>query len=213
MDFTGDLETHFTVDSQQICRTDELRQFAAGHGLKCLLIILDRGREVTQPMLTRRARGTLSLELEIADEMCRQLARAGFLVTRIKIEAAPSNRGVPQTDADAIHSASGQYFEHHLKLLLSPDQDLAGLTRLAEVHLARMSRNALRQRSDGLQERFVTQRCWGIGRNTAQRKLEALIADLRQGGWKIMETEAEFVVHDTNLEIDAGWIIAGGLQA
>ena len=36
---------------------------------------------------------------------------------RVKVEADPSNDEVPLTDAEALLRPSGNYFEHHVKLL------------------------------------------------------------------------------------------------
>lgn len=209
MEFAGALETHLTVESLAADRIAVLGRFADLHGLKCLHIVLDRGNSASQPMLTRHGRGVLSSELEVAQKLALKLCDAGFDVTRIKIEAAPFNEDVPQCDGAVPGLSENQYFEHHVKLVVAADADLAELTRLAERHQARLSRNALRVRDDGLLERFVTQRCWSVGRFTAEKSLNALRSDLDQAGWAIAETEAEFVVYDSNLEVDAGWLTIG----
>lgn len=206
MEFAGELETHLTVESHQAQRIDDLREFAALHGLKTLHIVLDQGQSASQPMLTRHSRGVLSSELKIAQELAEQLQARGIMVTRIKIEAAPFNQDVPQTDADALRHSANQYFEHHVKLLLDDDANIVDLSRLAKRHQAHLSRNALHVREDGRQERFVTQRCWRVGRSTAELRLTELTDELTQTGWAIVDIEAEFVVYDSNLDVDAGWI-------
>lgn len=205
MDFTGHFETHFTIRLDGTAGVEELRNWGAAHGLKCLHIILDRGASASQPMLTRRGSGVLANELRIANELSRQMAESSFHVTRIKIEAACTNRDVPATDADATaHPA--RYFEHHLKLLLNPQTDMAALATLAQEHGAHLSRNALTSREDGRGERFVTQRCHLVGRQTARCRLDALLNTLKMRGYPILEVEEEFVVFDSNGDIDAGWI-------
>ncbi|MEU8193946.1 hypothetical protein AB0C10_09220 [Microbispora amethystogenes] len=69
-----------------------------------------------------------------------------------------------------------------------------------------MSRNARRRRGDGSHERFVTQRCRGVGLSTALRRFEALLSDLGSHGYAVLEAEREFVVHDDNPGADHGWI-------
>lgn len=209
MEFAGDLETHLTVATHQANASDALRRFADLHGLKYLHIMLDRGQTVSQPMLTRHARGGLSNELSIARDLARKLDTAGFAVTRIKVEAAPFNQDVPQTDGDVTGLEGNLYFEHHVKLLVGRDTDLTTLTQLASRHQAHLSRNALRVREDGQLERFVTQRCWSVGRATAEQRLDALRQELVSAGWMIVDIEAEFVIYDNNLEVDAGWITQG----
>jgi len=205
MDFAGNFETHLTIGLDDTAGVEALRAWGEAHGLKCLHILLQRGASPSQPMLTRRGSGDLASELRIANDLSRQLGAAGFRVTRIKIEAACTNRDVPATDADA-RAHPGLYFEHHLKLLLDPQTDLVPLASLAQEHAAHLSRNALTARPDGREERFVTQRCRLVGREVARRRLDALLKTLKTHGYPILDVEEEFVVFDSNGEIDAGWI-------
>jgi hypothetical protein len=206
MEFTGEFETHLTISLDKTNRIEALQDWAAQHNLKCLHIVLDRGVTVSQPMLTRYGRGGLSGELAKAERLKEELNGAGFSVTRIKIEAAPWNQDIPQSASEAALHPADRYFEHHIKLLLEPEPDIRALTELAERHSADLSRNALRHRSDHRQERFVTQRCqWG-SRGEAQRQLEALVKEIAARDYAILEVEEEFVVYDSNLATDAGWI-------
>jgi len=138
--------------------------------------------------------------------LSRELNASGFPVIRIKIEAAPWNQDVPQSRVQAHGQPPGRYFEHHVKLLLPPDSDYAALAELVEPHSAHLSRNALTQRSDGREERFVTQRCRAVGYTEACQRLEALQAAIAPLGHLVLEVEQEYVVYDNNLFVDAGWI-------
>jgi len=207
MNFAGDFETHLTIGLDSLATLAALQDWAKAHDLKCLHILLQRGASPSQPMLTRHGSGDLAGELRIANDLSRQLDASGFRVTRIKIEAACSNREVPATDADAVVHPE-LYFEHHAKLLLNPQTDLASLARLAQAHSAHLSRNALTTRNDGREERFVTQRCRQVGREVARRRLDALLEALQRHSYPIIDVEEEFVVFDSNGSIDAGWIDA-----
>jgi hypothetical protein len=206
MEFTGEFETHITVCLNDSNRIENLQNWSRNHGLKCLHIVLDRGVTASQPMLTRRGRGNLTGELKIASDLCQSLDAEGFSVNRIKIEAATYNQSVPQSNAEALHHSSNRYFEHHIKLLLEPTVNLLSLREIAEQHSAHLSRNVLRIRSDNRHEQFVTQRCLAVGRINAQKQLQALLDGIASLGYPVIETEEEFVVYDSNLEIDAGWI-------
>jgi hypothetical protein len=185
---------------------EALRRWGGEHGVKCLHIVLDRGVSASQPMLTRWGRGDLAGQLQIAGALGRSLEAEGFPVTRIKIEAAVGNPGVPQSDAEARDHPAERYFEHHVKLLLEDGADVSPLVEVAERHNAHLSRNALRVRDDGRRERFVTQRCRPVGRAEARRRLDGLLDALAPLGHPILEIEEEFVVYDSNLAIDEGWI-------
>ncbi|WP_372352236.1 hypothetical protein [Streptomyces sp. KL116D] len=216
------METHLTVDADgPDCseRSDgadggpvaRLASWAAARGLGFTPIVLARGRHRSQPMVTLRGRERA--DAWIAGRVARtveDLARDGFPVVRAKTEAAPWATGVPATDAEADAAPAHLHFEHHVKVLLDEGSAPRALAARVERHTAHVSWNARRTRADGRHERFVTQRCHGVGRATAGRRLDALLADLAAvPGVRILETEREYVLHDTRLALDAGWIREG----
>ncbi|MEU6086720.1 hypothetical protein ABZ865_07900 [Streptomyces sp. NPDC047085] len=206
-EFAGEFEIHLTVQPHDGRGGEDApaRLWAERHGLKYTRILLDRGRTPDQPMLTGRGQGTLAEQMTAAGRWAAGLRDDGFRVTRVKIEAAPWNAGVPRTDAEATALPDHYYFEHHIKLLLHESQ-LAAVRTLAESHSAHLSRNARRAAAGGLHERFVTQRCRGVGRPEAGRRLDLLLDALKEAGHAVVEVEREFVVHDDNPAVDAGWI-------
>ncbi|MGW0662792.1 hypothetical protein [Streptodolium elevatio] len=210
-DFTGDFETHVTVSAAGPATDTRLREWAARNGAKYTRILLDAGRVPDQPMLTLRGRGTLTTQRAAVAAHTADLRRAGFDVVRVKIEAAPSNQGVPRTSGEAKTLPPDCYFEHHVKLVLTTHADIGQVTAIAVRHSARVSRNARRLRPDaGGHERFVTQRCHGVGRPEAHSRLRLLRDALAEAGLQVVEIEQEFVVHDDNPAVDAGWFGAVG---
>ena len=130
--------------------------------------------------------------------------------SRLKVEAAPDNAGVPQADEDAVERP----------LLRAPREAAAPrrrphaaleLTQLLEPHHARLSHNARRQRTEGAQERFVTQRCHREGRISARARLDALLAVLWRTGYPILQVEEEYVAYDSHIGLDSGWLEDQGL--
>ncbi|MFE3188305.1 hypothetical protein ACFXHA_04805 [Nocardia sp. NPDC059240] len=201
--FHGDFEAHLTVRAEDGAR---LERYAAAAGLKFVHIVLDRGRVPDQPMLTVRESGAFPAVRDSIAALTLRLEQAGFPVVRAKIEATPWATGVPATDAAARALGSHYYFEHHIKLLLTPDTDVRALTGLAVALDAHLSANARRTRADGRTERFVTQRCRRVGDATAAARHTALLEALRAAEYEILSAEREFVVHDSDETIDAGWI-------
>ncbi|SED80942.1 hypothetical protein SAMN05428945_5606 [Streptomyces sp. 2224.1] len=183
-----------------------LAAYAAAHRMKSVHILLDQGEVPSQPMLTLRGAGTYEEVRADAAAKGDGLRAAGFDVLRTKIEATPWSAGVPGTDEEAAALGPGYYFEHHLKLVLARSAPVGSLLALVVGHGAHLSRNARRARPDGRVERFVTQRCRGVGRANAGQRLDALSRQLRAGGHHIAAVEREFVVHDGNLALDAGWM-------
>lgn len=209
MTFAGELETHLTVHLDALCKVNALQEWGQQHGCKFTHVVLDRGTSASQPMLTRGVQGTLPDERGVAAQLGVLLGAAGFLVTRIKIEAAPWNCDVPQTAREAAVYGAEYYWEHHIKLLLEPGADTDTIARLVQPHQARLSRNAFKTRPDEQQERFVTQRCYGVGRDGAQEQLDTLLKTLAPLPFAVLEVEQEYVIYDSNLALDAGWLEEG----
>lgn len=217
--FDGDFEIHVTVS----CDDDGvmgLSSWASGAGLKLTHVVLARGRVCSQPMLTLAGSGSLPEQLSAASGLALKLGVDGFAVTRVKVEAAPWTRGVPRSDAQARALGPEFYFEHHVKLICDPDPGFGpagfeSLVALVAPHRAHVSWNARRVRSDGRAERFVTQRCFGVGDDSAAAALADLSAALVADGHEIASVEREFVVYDSDASLDAGWIdelADGGLR-
>lgn len=202
---SGDFEIHITAYAHQ---AEALSAFAAEHGVKFVHIVLDRGAFASQPMLTLPGRGTLTDQYAAVRDWRRKLDAAGIRPCRCKIELVPWGVGVPGSDEQAAAEPAGRYFEHHLKLLLpaATVADLVALADLVAPHGARLSRNARRERADGGQERFVTQRCHAVGRATAQRRLDALVETVRAAGHEVLAVEQEYVVSDSHVHHDRGWL-------
>jgi hypothetical protein len=203
--FRGEFEAHITV----ACGGDRLYSLAEELGLKVVHIVLEQGHTPSQPMVTARSSGTLGTARAEAERIAVRLRAAEFCVTRIKIEATPWTAGVPRTDAEAAELGPGLYFEHHLKLRLETDFDHDRLRELAIRHGGHLSRNIRRTLAQARHERFVTQRCRLVGDGTAQRRLDALRAGLREAGYEVVAAEREFVVFDGNPLVDDGWIEEG----
>ncbi|WP_433793244.1 hypothetical protein [Actinoplanes sp. CA-252034] len=189
----GRYEIHLTVSAD--ASDDRLRSWAGSHDVKYTRIMLDRGDHSSQPMLSWLSDGTPATAEADARQTAATLRSEGFPVTRLKVEAA------------AVEAATrpGLYFEHHVKLLLPAGADLDGVRDVALRHDARLSRNARRSRPDGVQERFVTQRCRGVELPIAQARLSALVTALTEADWEIAEVEEEWVLIDDNPGLDSGW--------
>jgi hypothetical protein len=206
MEFTGELETHLTICLSESKSIEHLRDWGAAHGLKCLHIVLEQGEVISQPMLTRRSTGKLTNEIDGANRLKNLLIADGFSVSRLKIEAAPWNEDVPQSAAELKEHLSQRYFESHIRIICNKDADNSELIEAVKPHSAHLSRNALSCCVEGLEERFVTQRCRTGGYAESWKRLNTLLREIRALGYTVIDVEEEYVVYDSNLEIDAGWI-------
>lgn len=207
-DYRGDFEVHLTVSAPTAAARERFRVWCAGRGHKCVWIVLARGEHAEQPMATwRRGSTTLPVVRAEAEARAAELARTGLAVTRVKIEVAPNNEDVPQTDADAAERPAN-YFEHHIKLLRRRDQPHDALLKVCDPFGAHLSRNAFRDAPGEREERFVTLRTYDAGAASADRQFRALLAALRDAGEHVLEAESEYCVHDSAVALDAGWLTA-----
>ena len=204
MDFNGEFETHLTVSTEP--STEMLRAWTESRNIKFSHILLDAGKTPSQPMLTLQSMGTLGEARTIAHALAADLAAAGFAVLRTKIEASPHNKGIPRTTQGIEQIPPFAHFEHHVKVLLSRDADVTALRAFAGDYGGYLSLNARRTRDGGTHERFITQRCYGIPMPEARRRLARLLRALRTQPLRLLEVEQEYVVYDSNVSLDRGWM-------
>ncbi|MGW3939126.1 hypothetical protein [Streptomyces phaeochromogenes] len=200
-----------TVRCDSAAESERLRCWAAGAGLKLTHIVLARGRMPSQPMVTLTGSPSYAAESARAREVAAHLRADGFVPVRVKIESSPWAPEVPREPCGT--GGDERYFEHHVKLLLDADTDLDALAARVVPHGAHLSWNARRVRDSEIggtggtgrrHERFVTQRCRGVDAEGAGRLLELLLAELC--GFEVADVEREFVLHDSDLSVDDGWI-------
>lgn len=192
-------ETHLTLDSPPGNGIESARAWAIESGLKWTEIELSHGKHQLQPMITFFGSGSLEAQRETARQIEEQLQPLGLQVVRFKTETAASPTQI---------AATGQYFECHIKLHLRSPEDWDALLHVAQKNPAHVSRNARRVRDDGTHERFLTLRSYDCDGVEAQKEVQDLINALNEQGLKIIETESEFVLFDSNLDLDAGWEVA-----
>ncbi|GAA2819238.1 hypothetical protein [Streptomyces showdoensis] len=184
-------ETHVTVRCRDEGELGRLGAWAADRDLKVTTIVLARGSSRVQPMLTLRGRAGHPAVVS-------GLREAGFEPARVKVET------VPWSTEPA--GPGGGYYEHHVKLALPAAYDRAALEELVVPHGAHVSWNARRVLGPGgRHERFVTRRHPGPA-DAAGRACDALIGVLVAAGYEPVAEEREFVVSDSDLSWDEGWL-------
>jgi hypothetical protein len=150
-------------------------------------------------------------------------ADAGFTVIREKIESGVYGiDGVPQTREEMRRDSPTKYFETHLRVELQAgadkplgDAELAHLKRLSHEFSLKfgvpvpLSWNETKS-VDGVHQRFLNLR----GRDMGAPEMLAQVQQLREAirretPFLVGKTIDEYIVFDTNLELDALWIDHG----
>jgi non-canonical purine NTP pyrophosphatase (RdgB/HAM1 family) len=201
----GTFEAHITVIADGAAAIDRFCGFCDDAWIKAVLIELPEGKTRSQPMTASYHHGTLREALDQVFDIARRLAAADFDVTRVKLEAVGRNREIPET-AEQAAADPGGYFEYHIKVLVEAGADRAPLAAACERHGAHLSRNARKIRDDGVAERFVTLRVYGVGRAEAEARFAALSDEVAALGHPLGQRIREYTVYDSDEGVDAGWL-------
>lgn len=210
--YSGIFEAHITICAGSLDILQGFQQICHQLNVKCILIELPTGVTRSQPMTASYHRGSLPEVYTEVYRMAHEICQAGFQVTRVKIEAMVYNQDIPVTDSEVLRHPATNYFEFHIKALLSENTDLEALRQHCAEQGAHLSVNAFKHKTNGQHQRFITLRLSGLGRNSAQGRFQALLISLRALGIGILlvQPQQEYTVYDSNLELDAGWLNVGG---
>lgn len=203
---TNLFEIHVTVT---LSHAHDLQTFLATcsqHRLKAIVINLEPTSSM-QPMTCSRVTGNVSDAYEHAKNVQTYLEAAGFPVRRVKIEAAPWNSHVPQSDDKRCYYDPSAYFEYHLKFQLPALSWQESLLPLCKAFHAHLSHNALKHEADGTTQRFATIRSYTAGRNSFQEYTEHFQQTVQAAGFVTLTHVTEFCIYDSNSELDAFWYI------
>lgn len=207
LSYKGIFEAHITLAPLTDDNLVKFQHFCQNNALKLIQIELSRGDFALQQMTASVHEGNLEDVLKDVKSIAQKLGRQGFEVKRIKLEASPFNEDLP-ANRDELHLHSKEnYFEHHLKLLLSENTSNSELLiSICEKYQAHLSRNAFKIHEQGRQERFVTLRHYGLGRQEAGAILQMLQEELEKNGFQILKTITEYCVYDDHIGLDANWL-------
>lgn len=137
-----------------------------------------------------------------------------FEVVRLKLEAMATNPGVPKGDAGmrelTERTGFDGYFEYHVKLgglPVSPENDerlkrLAGeLTHELGVKIPFSCNNM-----GAKNQRFLNARTYGLGYDASRQVPLSVARAAEKRGFETRKIIEEFIVFDTNKELDRGWL-------
>ncbi|MEM7039123.1 MAG: hypothetical protein AAF570_19255, partial [Bacteroidota bacterium] len=111
--YHGLFEAHITIQPIQGPQSIVFQNLCKDLKVKPIQIELPEGDVPVQPMTCSTHKGDYSDVRQEVYALAWELARGGFEVTRVKIEAAPFNDDIPQNKAEAAQHSAQNYFEHH----------------------------------------------------------------------------------------------------
>lgn len=196
------VEIHITTQPLNPAELEKFLAFCKENNFKPILIELDQGDTMQQPMISKAVEVENEHRLNsVIYQLERLFYDAGFKVLRLKKE-------IPLDFYDTgkwYHTGSNKYFEYHAKLKFPNENDLLSLKQLPWVHI---SRNALKGEPD---RRFVTYRHYG----TKDEFLELTAGFKREFEARnllVIKEEFEYCIYDSAEKIDNGWLDKHGQE-
>jgi hypothetical protein len=198
-------EAHITVELPANRQPSYFRQICAEIGVKAIHIELPSGETPSHFITGSLHSGSFQKVTQEVERLAGQFEISDLKPTRWKIEAMVQNDAVPLSDEAARARPYSNYFEFHTKVTLLDYEQTDSLNAVCNQFGAHLARSASNKFSSGATQRFVTLRFHNEGRHTADAVFENLLTELRLAGYAPAHILKEYVVLDTNLDLDAGW--------
>jgi hypothetical protein len=197
-------ESHITIDN--ITNIDFFKFVCGKLKLKPILIELPTYK-VSYQLMTSKYHNNNNLEklkIELLDTV-NKLREYDFIPIRLKIEASLNNYTVPILKEDIKNI--DDYFEFHFKVLINNPLELDKLKISCKENQLYISSNAFKSLDNNKHERFITLRVFNTIKSKALEKYNDTFKILKREDFKILNVEKEYVVYDTNINLDNRWIL------
>lgn len=202
-------EIHITVSPTQHQTIEQFVDVCRNMGCKPVLIELQRDlQSVGDDLMTSyTVESTTADAIFIMLSQAATLSKAGFKVTRKKIETVPWHPDVPQ-HVDDHHEG---YFETHVPVVISDTRFTRGTVfEICEKHSVHLSRNKFKQLDGDRYVGMCTMRSYTDTASSFQLKVEAFTNDLTKNNVTINKKALiEYALYDSNEQSDDRWIKNG----
>lgn len=109
--YEGIFECHVTVENESPEHMEKFLKTCEAIGCRAILIELPTGQVQRQLMTSSYHTGNVRDVITQAYKISQEFAKSSLSITRTKIEALFSNKGVPETDEDAKLLSPENYFD------------------------------------------------------------------------------------------------------
>ncbi|CAF1036464.1 unnamed protein product [Rotaria magnacalcarata] len=195
-------KVHITVDHREM---EKLLNVCKINKLKPIFIHLQNGNNPQQLMTSSSHVGTFP---EIVEQMkiFADLQFKDLNIIRLKIKSSASHKGVPEENVDKLFwSQKSNYFEFRYKIYVSSKSQLGRLNALCIQQNLCLAFNAFETKSTYERYYIATMRLFHTGRKNAYVTNNYILQSLTRNDFSPVEVENEFVVYDSNINLDSGW--------
>lgn len=192
-----EFEFHVTVTNLHITEKEAFVKLCEAEQLKPLMIVLDKGNYINQPMFTGLIRSDSFQEADIViEKIINKFQENGFTITRKKVETSPKEE---EYFHQLLTKNSKPYFEWHGKVEVDNVSMVKNLCTPLGGHISRNSLNP-----NG-RVRFITVREYE-SKEKFYRRVEKLLSILQVNKIEILKEVYELCIYDSREELDSGWI-------
>ncbi|UHA75193.1 hypothetical protein [Paenibacillus sp. 481] len=192
-----EFEYHLTINDLKLDEKEAFMSICQSEQVKPLMIVLDQGHYITQPMITGV---TQCADFQAANIEIERVATAfrnnGFTIVRKKVEIPPQEE---KYFYEPIVQHSKPYFEWHGKVEVD---DVAKLKNCCASHGGHISRNSMNANG---KVRFITVREYE-GPAQFYSRVDQIHTILQQNNIELIKQQYELCIYDSREELDSGWI-------
>ncbi|MGW9123847.1 hypothetical protein ACWGPW_02455 [Paenibacillus chitinolyticus] len=192
-----EFEFHITVNNLRLAEKESFVNICILEQVKPLMIVLDKGDYINQPMCTGIIESTDYYEAKKEiEKIATKFQKNGFTIMRTKIEISPNEEKYFHMP---VTRNSKPYFEWHGKVAV---KEVARLKNLCEGLGGHISRNSLATNGE---VRFITVREYE-SKEKFYARVDKLHSILQENKLDVLKEQYELCIYDSREELDSGWI-------
>jgi len=129
----------------------------------------------------------------------------GYEIIREKIETVPWHPASPREDDNGV-MPKDCYFETHIGVVLSTEEEKERLSKLAKSLSCHMSKNAFKKYENGSFTQMLTYRDYFSSMETFEKLANIFYEQIKANGFEVEKRITEFSIYDTKVSHDSKWL-------
>ncbi len=192
-----EFQFHITVREFKLDDKEKFIKLCEDERVKPLLIVLNKGNHIDQPMFTKNVESNDFNEAnEEIEAIVKRLHENGFEIVRKKVEVSPKQESYFN---NPLNKNSKPYFEWHGKVKI---YDIPMVEKLCKDLGGHISRNSLDEQG---KVRFITVREYE-SKEKFHERVEKLVFILNENSIEMIKEKYELCIYDNKEELDSGWV-------